>query len=63
MLLDKAAGQGHAYAMNALGGIHLARKPPEHALEWFTKGAEAGLPRASSTSGACSTRQGAGGAG
>jgi TPR repeat protein len=48
-LLEKAAGQGHAYAMLALGFIH--RKGKEHeqherAVEWFTKGAEAGLPGA-----------------
>ena len=45
-LLEKAAGQGHAYAMLALGRVHEARKQHEQALEWFTKGAETGLPRA-----------------
>ena len=45
-LLEKAAGQGHAYAMNALGGIHRVRMEHEHAIEWYTKGAEAGLPKA-----------------
>jgi TPR repeat protein len=45
-LLEKAAGQGHAYAMQALGCIHLARNANEQALTWFTKGAEAGLPKA-----------------
>jgi TPR repeat protein len=41
-LLEKAAGQGHAYAMFELAGIHHARKEYEHALEWSTKAAEAG---------------------
>jgi len=45
-LLEKAAGQGHAYAMFHLGCIHLERQEYEHAVEWFTKGAEAGLPKA-----------------
>ena len=45
-LLEKAAGQGHAYAMHALGSIHSARQEYEHAVEWSTKGAEAGLPKA-----------------
>ena len=41
-----AAGQGHAYAMNALGSIHRVRMEHEQAVEWCTKGAEAGLPTA-----------------
>jgi len=45
-LLEQAAGQGHAYAMTALGDIHDERKEHERAVEWYTKGAEAGLPRA-----------------
>ena len=45
-LLEKAAGQGHAYAMHVLGNIHRTRKEHEQAVEWYTKGAEAGLPRA-----------------
>jgi len=45
-LLEQAAGQGHAYAMNALGSIHRQRNQYAQALEWFTKGAEAGLPKA-----------------
>jgi len=45
-LLEKAAGQGHAYAMQTLGSIHSARKQPEQAVSWFAKGAEAGLPKA-----------------
>jgi len=43
-LLEKAAGQGHAYAMKALGHIHRVREEDEQAVQWFTKGAEAGLP-------------------
>ena len=42
--MEKAAGQGHAYAMQALGDIHDERKEHERAVEWFTKAAEAGLP-------------------
>ena len=45
-LLEKAAGQGHAYAMDALGSIHDARKEHEQAVGWFTKGAVTGLPKA-----------------
>jgi len=45
-LLEKAAGQGHAYAMYELGHIHSDRKEDEQAAQWFTKAAEAGLPRA-----------------
>ena len=45
-LIEKAAGQGHAYAMNALGCVHREWKDYEQAVKWFTKGAEAGLPRA-----------------
>jgi len=45
-LLEQAAGQGHAYAMYAVGGIHHTRKEHEDAVKWYTKGAEAGLPRA-----------------
>jgi TPR repeat protein len=45
-LLEKAAGQGHAYAMNTLGHIHRVRSEHVLAVEWFTKGADAGLPRA-----------------
>jgi len=43
-LLEKAAGQGHAYAMDALGSIHRVRKEHGQAVEWYMKGAEAGLP-------------------
>jgi len=45
-LLEKAAGQGHAYAMITLGDIHDTRKDPEQAVAWYTKSAEAGLPEA-----------------
>jgi len=45
-LVEKAAGQGHAYAMCELGSIHTARREFEQAVKWFTKGAEAGLPDA-----------------
>jgi len=45
-LLEKAAGQGHTYAMFALGDIHGTRKEYEQAVAWYTQGAEAGLPKA-----------------
>ena len=45
-LLVKAAGQGHAYAMCALGSIHCEWEEHQQATAWFTKGAEAGLPNA-----------------
>jgi TPR repeat protein len=44
-LLEKAAGQGHAYAMNKLGSILDKWKEHEQAVEWYTKGSEAGLPK------------------
>jgi len=44
--LEKAAGQGHAYATDTLGCIHRERKEYEQAVRWFTKAAEAGLPQA-----------------
>jgi hypothetical protein len=44
--LEKAARQGHVHAMDAMRGIHDERKEYEHAVEWATKGAEAGLPKA-----------------
>jgi len=44
-LLEKAAGQGHAYAMHTLGCFHDKREEYEQAAAWYTKGAEAGLPR------------------
>jgi TPR repeat protein len=45
-LLGKAAGQGHVYAMQALGRIHDERKEYEQAVEWYVKGAKAGFPSA-----------------
>jgi TPR repeat protein len=45
-LLEKAAGQGHVYAMFEMGCIHHVRQEHEQAVEWFTKGAHAGLPKA-----------------
>jgi TPR repeat protein len=45
-LLEKAAGQGQAYAMFELGSIHHVRKEYEQAMAWNTKAAEAGLPEA-----------------
>jgi len=45
-LLEKAAGQGHVYAMHSLRSIHDTRKEYEQAMKWITQGAEAGLPKA-----------------
>ena len=45
-LLEKAAGQGHAYAMDVLGGVFRRWKEHERSLAWYAKGAEAGLPTA-----------------
>ena len=45
-LLEKAAGQGHVYAMHTLGSVHFERKEHEQAVAWFTKAADAGLPDA-----------------
>ena len=45
-LLEMAAGQGHAYAMEALGSIHGKRKEYEQAVAWYSKGADSGLPLA-----------------
>jgi len=56
-LLEKAAVQGHVYAMAVLGDIYHENTPG-----WFTKGAEAGLPNTSSASGPCSTSGRRGGA-
>ena len=41
-LLEKAAAQGNAYAMYALGCIHDVRMEHERAVKWFTEGADAG---------------------
>jgi TPR repeat protein len=43
-LLEKAAGQGHVYAMYALRGIHGSRKHYDEAVKWNRKAADAGLP-------------------
>jgi TPR repeat protein len=55
-LIEQAAGQGHAYAMCDVGGVHHVREEYEQAAKWFTKVAEARLPKASIMSGSCSTR-------
>ena len=44
--LEKAAGQGLAYAMQWLGNDHHEREEFEQAVGWLTKAAEAGLPGA-----------------
>jgi TPR repeat protein len=46
VLLEKAAEQGHAYAMEELGSMYYERDVHELALDWYTKAADAGLPRA-----------------
>ena len=51
--LEKAAGQGHAYAMDELGWFHSERKEHEKAVKWYTKGADAGLPKAMFNLGFC----------
>jgi len=46
-LLEKAAGQGQAYAMFKLGAdVHANGNEHELSLGWITKAAEAGLPPA-----------------
>jgi len=45
-LLEKAAGQGHAYAMLWLSRMHYRMNEDERAMECLSKGAEAGLPNA-----------------
>jgi len=52
-ILEQAAGQGHAYAMYALASIHFTWQEHVPAVEWFTKGAEAGLPIAMYNLGGC----------
>ena len=52
-LLEKAAGQGHVYAMDALGEVHLEREEYEQFVKWCTKGAEAGLPKSMFNLGRC----------
>jgi hypothetical protein len=52
-LLEKAAGQGHTYAVHTLGCFHDKRVEYEHTAAWYTKGAEAGLPRVTFSLGCC----------
>ena len=52
-LLEKAAVQGHAYAMLWLGNAHHVWKEYEQAVIWFTRGAEAGLPKSMFNLGRC----------
>jgi len=42
--------------MNMLGGIHHEWKEHEHAVQWWTMGAEAGLPEAMYHLGVCLDR-------
>ena len=44
--LEMAAGQGHAYAMGMLSQMLFKMNDDVRAVEWLTKGAKAGLPRA-----------------
>ena len=41
------------YAMFAVGRIHDVRKDHKQAVEWYSKGAEAGLPKAMFGIGCC----------
>jgi TPR repeat protein len=43
--LAKAAEQGHAHAIGALGAFHKEHGERELAVSWFTKAAEAGVPQ------------------
>ena len=52
-LLEKAARQGHVYAMFCLGQTHSDRKEHVHAVKWLTEAAEAGLPQAMFNLGLC----------
>ena len=52
-LLEKAAEQGHVYAIQTLGSIHRVRSEYEQAIGWFTRAAEAGLPKAMFSLGVC----------
>ena len=52
-LLEKAAGQGHAYAMVTLGGIHCTREEHGQVMQWTTQAAETGLPKAMYNLGWC----------
>jgi len=48
-LLEKAAGQGHAYAMDTLGGIFYRWKEPEQSVGWTKKAGAYTRPHFSST--------------
>ena len=48
-LLEKAAGQGHVYAMNNLGMLDEARKEYTRAAEWCTQAGAYTRPLFSST--------------
>jgi len=52
-LLEKAAGQGHVYAMFCLAQAYHAGNQHEKAVEWFAKAAETGLPKATFSLGCC----------
>ena len=52
-LLEKAAVQGHVYAMHALGSFHRKREEHQQTVKWWTKAAEAGLPIAMFHLGCC----------
>jgi TPR repeat protein len=43
-LMEKAAGQGHAWAMHELARRYGTMNEDEQGLAWITKAAEAGLP-------------------
>ena len=55
-LLEKAAGQGHAYAMLKLAEIYDSTKEYDIAFGWLEKGAETGLPQAMYNLGCCFDR-------
>jgi TPR repeat protein len=48
-LLEQAAGQGHAYAMHELAGIHAARTDHTAAAGWYRRAADAGSGQAANT--------------
>jgi len=57
-LLEMAAAQGHAYAMNVLGEFHRGWEEHDQAVQWYAKSAEAGLPSAMFSLGCCLDGQG-----
>ena len=61
LLVERAATQGHAHAMQWLGQIHEKKEEYEHAVVWYTRAAEAGLPMANHRLGCCN-QSGANGA-